>query len=107
MVDRRLRRRLAAVTGLMCATAGCGSGSDSAGASEPNALEVWSRSNPDDAATYDRVFAAFTKKTGINVDYQPVVNFDQQLRSRASTKDLPGVVISDTALRSTSPGWRN
>lgn len=48
--------------------------------------------------TYKRVFAAFTKKTGIKVDYQPVMNFDQQLQSRASTKDLPDVMINDTAL---------
>ncbi|MFI6932553.1 extracellular solute-binding protein [Streptomyces sp. NPDC050287] len=101
MGDRRRRRRLAAVaavTGLMCATAACGPGSESAGAGDPNTLEVWTRSNPDDAATYDRVFAAFTKRTGIKVDYQPVVNFDQQLQSRASTKDLPDVMINDTAL---------
>ncbi|MET9089064.1 hypothetical protein ABZX77_45575 [Streptomyces sp. NPDC004237] len=41
------------------------------------------------AATYERVFAAFTEKTGVKIDYQPVINFDQQLQSRASTKDLP------------------
>ncbi|WP_406213711.1 ABC transporter substrate-binding protein [Streptomyces canus] len=101
MGDRRRRRRLAAaatVAGLMFGTAACGSGSDSAGSSDPNTLEVWTRSNPDSAATYDRVFAAFTKKTGIKIDYQPVINFDQQLQSRASTKDLPDVMINDTAL---------
>jgi multiple sugar transport system substrate-binding protein len=100
MGDRRRSRRLAAVlavTGLACATAACGAGSDSAGG-DPNMLEVWTRSNPDAAATYERVFAAFTKKTGIKIDYQPVINFDQQLQSRASTKDLPDVMINDTAL---------
>ncbi|MET7730177.1 sugar ABC transporter substrate-binding protein [Streptomyces sp. NPDC005402] len=101
MGDRRRRRRLAAaatVAGLMFGTAACGSGSDSAAGSDPNTLEVWTRSNPDSAATYDRVFAAFTEKTGIKIDYQPVINFDQQLQSRASTKDLPDVMINDTAL---------
>jgi multiple sugar transport system substrate-binding protein len=101
MGDRRRRRRLAAaatVAGLMFGTAACGSGSGSAGSSDPNTLEVWTRSNPDSAATYDRVFAAFTRKTGIKIDYQPVINFDQQLQSRASTKDLPDVMINDTAL---------
>ncbi|WP_330285917.1 sugar ABC transporter substrate-binding protein [Streptomyces sp. NBC_00576] len=100
MGDRRRSRRLAAVlavTGLAFATAACGAGSDSAGG-DPNTLEVWTRSNPDAAATYERVFAAFTKKTGIKIDYQPVINFDQQLQSRASTKDLPDVMINDTAL---------
>ncbi|WP_030616067.1 ABC transporter substrate-binding protein [Streptomyces fulvoviolaceus] len=101
MGDRRRRRRLTAVAtvaGLMFGAAACGSGSDSAGGGDPNTLEVWTRSNPDSAATYDRVFAAFTKKTGIKIDYQPVINFDQQLQSRASTKDLPDVMINDTAL---------
>lgn len=101
MGDRRRSRRLAtalATAGLAFGTAACGSGSGSAGSGDPNTLEVWTRSNPDSAATYDRVFAAFTKKTGIRIDYQPVVNFDQQLQSRASTKDLPDVMINDTAL---------
>ncbi|MCT9080326.1 ABC transporter substrate-binding protein [Streptomyces fulvoviolaceus] len=101
MGDRRRRRRLTAVAtvaGLMFGAAACGSGSDSAGGGDPNTLEVWTRSNPDSAATYDRVFAAFTKETGIKIDYQPVINFDQQLQSRASTKDLPDVMINDTAL---------
>ncbi|MFM9675448.1 ABC transporter substrate-binding protein [Streptomyces brasiliscabiei] len=86
------------VAGLAFGTAACGSGSDSAGGGDPNTLEVWTRSNPDAAATYERVFAAFTEKTGIKIDYQPVINFDQQLQSRASTKDLPDVMINDTAL---------
>ena len=83
---RRRSRRLAAVltaAGLALGTAACGSGSGSARAGDPNTLEVWTRSDPDSAVTYDRVFAAFTKKTGIKIDYQPVVNFDQQLQSRA------------------------
>ncbi|UUU35957.1 sugar ABC transporter substrate-binding protein [Streptomyces sp. CA-210063] len=98
---RRRSHRLAAmitVAGLAFGAAGCGSGSDSAGGDDPNTLEVWTRSNPDPAATYERVFAAFTEKTGIKIDYQPVINFDQQLQSRASTRDLPDVMINDTAL---------
>ncbi|MFF1439048.1 sugar ABC transporter substrate-binding protein [Streptomyces sp. NPDC058295] len=101
MGDRRRSRRPAAtlaVAGLLFGAAACGAGSDSAGSGDPNTLEVWTRSNPDPAATYERVFAAFTEKTGIKIDYQPVINFDQQLQSRASTKDLPDVMINDTAL---------
>ncbi|MFI7019140.1 ABC transporter substrate-binding protein [Streptomyces sp. NPDC050164] len=102
-IDVRLRRghRLAAalaVSGLLFGTAACGSGSGSARAGDPNTLEVWTRSDPESAQTYERVFAAFTEKTGIKIDYQPVMNFDQQLQSRASTKDLPDVMINDTAL---------
>jgi multiple sugar transport system substrate-binding protein len=80
MGDRRRSRRLAAVlatAGLAFGTAACGSGTGGAGTGDPDTLEVWTRSNPDDAATYDRVFAAFTRKTGIKIDYQPVINFDQ------------------------------
>lgn len=101
MRDRRRSRRPAALlvaAALAFGTAACGSGSGSAGSDDPNTLEVWTRSNPDPAATYERVFAAFTRKTGIKIDYQPVINFDQQLQSRASTKDLPDVMINDTAL---------
>ncbi|MCX4878930.1 sugar ABC transporter substrate-binding protein [Streptomyces sp. NBC_00847] len=101
MGDRQRRRRLAAAlaaAGLAFGTAACGSGSGGTGSGDPNRLEVWTRSDPDSAATYDRIFAAFTKKTGIKIDYQPVVNFDQQLQARASTKDLPDVMINDTAL---------
>ncbi|MGR4848962.1 ABC transporter substrate-binding protein [Streptomyces sp. LARHCF252] len=101
MRDRRRSHRLAAalaVSGLLFGTAACGSGSGSARAGDPNTLEVWTRSDPESAQTYQRVFAAFTKKTGIKIDYQPVMNFDQQLQSRASTKDLPDVMINDTAL---------
>lgn len=99
-VHRRGHRLAAAlaVAGLASATAGCGAGADTASTGDPNTLEVWTRSNPDPAATYARVFAAFTKKTGITIDYQPVINFDQQLQSRASTRDLPDVMINDTAL---------
>jgi len=73
MGDRRRSRRLAAVlvlAGLALGTAACGAGSGSAGG-DPNTLEVWTRSNPDPAATYVRVFAAFTKKTGIEIDPSP------------------------------------
>ncbi|GHH11012.1 sugar ABC transporter substrate-binding protein [Streptomyces lanatus] len=101
MRDHRRSRRPAALlvaTALAFGTVACGAGSGSAGSDDPNTLEVWTRSNPDPAATYERVFAAFTGKTGIKIDYQPVINFDQQLQSRASTKDLPDVMINDTAL---------
>lgn len=107
MRDRRRSRRPAALlvaAALAFGTAACGSGSGRAGSDDPNTLEVWTRSNPDPAATYERVFAAFTKKTGVKIDYQPVINFDQQLQSRASTKDLPDVMINDTALMGSYQG---
>jgi multiple sugar transport system substrate-binding protein len=68
---------------------------------------VWSRSGPESASTYERVFQAFTEKTGIEVDYQPVEELDTQLQSRAASRDLPDVFINDSASLGTyvSQGW--
>ncbi|MFF1822898.1 ABC transporter substrate-binding protein [Kribbella sp. NPDC058245] len=75
----------------------CG-GSDSKNADSAAPLEVWSRSAPDPAKTYEEIMAAFTKKTGIKVDYKGVIEFDTQLQARASSKDLPDVMINDAGL---------
>ena len=58
-------------------------------------IEVWSRSDAAAAATYKKVFAAFTQKTGFQVNYQPVTEFDAQLQARAAQKHLPDVLIND------------
>ncbi|WP_211301281.1 sugar ABC transporter substrate-binding protein [Murinocardiopsis flavida] len=79
----------AALLGLTACSGG-GGGDDS------GPLEVWSRSAPDPAKTYEKVFAAFTEKTGVKVDYKPVMEFDQQLQTRAGSKDLPDVLINDS-----------
>ena len=62
-----------------------------------DALEVWSRSGPQAAETYKAVFAAFTEKTGIPVEYLATVEFETQLQARAAAKDLPDVLIYDQA----------
>lgn len=99
---------LAAVAVLGGLTA-CGSdGGGSGGTGDADGpLEVWSRSAPEPAATYERVFEAFTEETGIEVDYHPVVEFDTQIQSRAASRDLPDVFISDSASLGTyqSQGW--
>jgi multiple sugar transport system substrate-binding protein len=58
-------------------------------------LEVWSRSGPQAAATYQALFNAFTAATGIEVNYLATVEFETQLRARASARDLPDVLIYD------------
>lgn len=84
----------AAVVGLAITVAGCSSDGGGGGdASGP--LEVWTRSNTEDALTYEKIFAAFTDETGIEVDYTAVPEFDTQLQARASQKDLPDVFIND------------
>jgi len=75
----------------------CG-GDDGKSSDSSKPLEVWSRSAPDPAKTYEAILAAFTQKTGIKVDYQGVIEFDTQLQARASSKDLPDVWINDAGL---------
>ncbi|MFJ9560576.1 ABC transporter substrate-binding protein [Streptomyces fuscichromogenes] len=77
-----------------CLLAGCSSDS-SGSASSSGPLEVWTRSDAVDAKAYQKIFAAFTKKTGIKVDYKPVVDFDKLLQQRAASKNLPDVTIND------------
>lgn len=64
---------------------------------QDGALEVWSRSGPQAADTYKAVFAAFTAKTGIAVEYLATVEFETQLQARAAARDLPDVLIYDQA----------
>jgi multiple sugar transport system substrate-binding protein len=84
---------------LLIVLTGCGQGANGgeapAGDGEP--LEVWSRSGPEAAATYQAVFDAFTEETGIEVDYLATVEFETQLRARAAAGDLPDVMIYDQA----------
>jgi multiple sugar transport system substrate-binding protein len=90
---------------LIAGLTSCGSGEDSD--SGGGRLEVWTRSGPEAAGTYERVFRAFTQESGIEVDHQPVEEFDIQLQSRASSRDLPDVFINDSASLGTyvSQGW--
>jgi multiple sugar transport system substrate-binding protein len=100
----RLTRRSAmfTITAVLGAVvAGCGtesSPSSSAPQGDPNApLEVWTRSQESAAKVYIRIFDEFTKKTGVKVEYKAVFNdFDKQIQQRASAKDLPDLVITDT-----------
>ncbi|MDN5743453.1 MAG: extracellular solute-binding protein, partial [Yaniella sp.] len=102
-LSRRLLTALA-VVGIVGGVSGCAAQGEP-DKSEP--IEIWSRSAPDGAATYEEVFKAFTKKTGIEVNYQPVMEFDTQLQSRAASKDLPDMWINDAGLMGTynAQGW--
>lgn len=84
------------VTVMVGLVSGCGGGDSKADDGKP--LEVWSRSDPEAAKTYQAIVAAFTAKTGIKVDYKGVIEFDTQLQARASSKDLPDVMINDAGL---------
>ncbi|MGP3979632.1 ABC transporter substrate-binding protein [Streptomyces sp. KR80] len=97
-----LRTPLAALalTGLLGTLTACGLNEEASRAADAP-LEVWTRSAPEPAATYKKVFAAFTKETGIKVNYQPVIEFDKQLQARASSKNLPDLFINDASLLGT------
>lgn len=101
-------RRTAALLTALAALAGLSAcGSDDGGDAGGGALEVWTRSADLPAATYRKVFDAFTEQTGIEVDYQPVVEFDTQIQGRAASRDLPDVFINDSGSLGTyvSQGW--
>jgi multiple sugar transport system substrate-binding protein len=97
----------AVLAGLTACGSDDGGGGGSGGGGSDAPLEVWSRSAPAPAETYEQVFRAFTEKTGIKVDYHPVVEFDIQIQGRAASKDLPDVFINDSAALGTyqSQGW--
>jgi ABC-type glycerol-3-phosphate transport system substrate-binding protein len=63
----------------------CGGDDSDRADSGSRPLEVWSRSVPDPAKTYQEIMAAFTKRTGIEVDHKGVIKFDTQLPARASS----------------------
>lgn len=89
----------AATAALAAALTGCGTSSaPTARQGDPNApLEVWTRSQDSAAKVYTRIFAAFTQKTGIKVEYKAVfTDFDKQIQQRAANRDLPDLVITDT-----------
>lgn len=75
----------------------CGAGQEAAPVEEDDGqpLEVWSRSGPEAAKTYQAVFDAFTEETGIEVEYLATVEFETQLQARAAAGDLPDVLIYD------------
>lgn len=98
MLKTRVVRQAAAfavVIGMVGAVSACSSDDNTASSEKDQSLEVWTRSTPEAAASYQLVFDAFTEKTGVTIDYQAITEFDTQLQARASQKDLPDVLIND------------
>lgn len=96
---------MAATAGLLT---GCAGGAQNAStANDGKPIEVWARSGTDASTTYAALFDAFTKKTGIKVNFQGVADLDKQLQTRAASKTLPDIIINDsTALGSyTAQGY--
>ncbi|HEY4082723.1 MAG TPA: sugar ABC transporter substrate-binding protein [Burkholderiaceae bacterium] len=63
-------------------------------ADEP--LHVWTRSSKDGRKTYDAIAAAFTRKTGIRVEYfNAQTDFEQRLARAAVGNKLPDVIVNE------------
>src|ERR1700761_3904935 len=77
--------------------AGCGS-SPGSSASGSGPLKVWVRGSGDSLKAYDRIFAAFTAKTGVKVQpYMTLTDFETKLSAAASAHDLPDVVVDNAS----------
>ncbi|GAA0975242.1 sugar ABC transporter substrate-binding protein [Acrocarpospora macrocephala] len=92
------RHLLGAVIAMALATtvAGCGSGDASGG----DALEIWIRQPPDsDAAkTATKLATAFTTASGVQTKVVALLDdFETKLQQQAAQKNLPDIVINDTA----------
>ena len=63
-------------------------------------LQVWIRASNDSRQIYDKVAAAFEKKTGIKIEYfNATTDFEQRLARAAAGADLPDIIFNDaTAL---------
>jgi multiple sugar transport system substrate-binding protein len=101
---RRGRIRLAAgalaVSGLaLGGLAGCGNGSSgNPNASATGALTVWVRGSGDSLKAYQKIFDAFTAKTGVKInDFMTLTDFETKLSAAASAHKLPDVVLDDAA----------
>jgi multiple sugar transport system substrate-binding protein len=98
----RVTTAFVALLAVALTSAGC-SGNDAepqANQDNKSELEIWTRRTPasDQEATTKRLAEAFTKKTGIPTKVVAIFEgFETKLQQRASQRDLPDIVINDTA----------
>ncbi|MEV0386969.1 sugar ABC transporter substrate-binding protein [Nonomuraea sp. NPDC050643] len=104
-----MSRRLlgvAIMTTLAVGLTGCGSG----GSGSDNTLEIWIRQAPDSdsAKTAKKLADAFTKASGVQTKVVALFDdFETKLNQQAAQKQLPDIVINDTAQLGNmqSQGW--
>ncbi|MEZ0072319.1 extracellular solute-binding protein [Planotetraspora sp. GP83] len=92
------RRLLGVAVALVLAVplSACGSG----GSSSDDALEIWIRQVPNSPShnTAKKFVAAFEKATGVKTKLVALFDdFETKLQQQAAAKDLPDIVINDTA----------
>ncbi|MFE0459260.1 extracellular solute-binding protein [Kitasatospora sp. NPDC058965] len=102
MMKRQKAAVVLAATGLTLGLAGCGAGgAKPTVAQDANApLELWIRQAPGSpsAATAQRLADAFTARTGIKMKVVALFDdFETKLQQRAAQRELPDLVINDTA----------
>ena len=98
------RSALAGGTALTLAAvlAACGSsGSDTGGGQDDGAIELWARGGSGTGDAYVEILPRLQQDTGVTVTFKIVQNFDQELQSRAQSKDLPDMWINDDVLLGT------
>ncbi|MEU6712604.1 sugar ABC transporter substrate-binding protein [Nonomuraea sp. NPDC046802] len=97
---------IALAAGLAATLTGCGSG----GSASDNTLEIWIRQAPDSdsAKTAQKLADAFTKASGVKTKVVALFDdFETKLNQQAAQKQLPDIVINDTAQLGAmhSQGW--
>jgi len=102
VLNPRVTTALVTLLAVMVTSAGCSDADNKAAAKQDNKspLEIWTRRTPgsEQEVTSKRLADAFTKKTGIPTKVVAVFDgFETKLQQRASQKDLPDIVINDTA----------
>ncbi|TMR08020.1 sugar ABC transporter substrate-binding protein [Nonomuraea turkmeniaca] len=104
-----MSRRLlgaAIITSLAVTLTGCGSG----GSASDDTLEIWIRQAPDSdsAKTAKKLADAFTQASGVKTKVVALFDdFETKLNQQAAQKQLPDIVINDTAQLGNmqSQGW--
>lgn len=97
----------AIIASLALTLTGCGSGGSG---SSDNTLEIWIRQAPDSdsAKTAKKLADAFTKASGVQTKVVALFDdFETKLNQQAAQKQLPDIVINDTAQLGNmqSQGW--
>lgn len=100
MTHRRVLVALLAALPLCLTAAACGGDDAKAKQNDKAELEIWTRRVPgsDQETTAKKIADAFTKKTGIPTKVVAIFDgFETKLQQQASQKDLPDIVVNDTA----------
>lgn len=63
----------------------------------PDTVRVWTRSSTDGRKTYNAIAEAFTRKTGLKVEYfNATTDFEQRVARAAIADELPDLIINDS-----------